>query len=88
VRVPTVRSDDGPRSVLEAIKMGFWDFEPPEVESNQFDSTEAMPGTKAKLDVLAQRVQRGLPLWHPDDRDEVPEDREHFQQPVGKAKPR
>ena len=86
--MPTVRSDDGPRSVLEAIKMGFWDFEPPEVESNQFDSTEAMPGTKAKLDVLAQRAQSGLPLWHPDDRDEVPEDRETFEQPIRSAKPR
>ena len=60
-----------PRSVLEAIKMGLWDFEPPEVESNQFDATDAMPGTKAKLSVLAERVESGLPLWHPSDRDDM-----------------
>jgi len=77
-----------PRSVLEAIKMGFWDFEPPEVESSQFECTEAMPGTKAKLEVLAQRVENGLPLWHPDDRDEVPEDRGHIDEPARPIKPR
>jgi hypothetical protein len=60
-----------PRSVLEAIKMGFWDFEPPDVASSQYDATDAMPGTKAKLDVLAERVHCGLPLWHPSDRDDM-----------------
>ena len=68
--------------------MGLWDFEPPEVASSQFDATEAMPGTKAKLDVLAQRVGRGLPLWHPEDRDEVPEEHAEIEQPVSKVKPR
>ena len=77
-----------PKSVLEAIKLGLWDFEPPEVESGQFDSTEAMPGTKAKLAVLAERVQCGLPLWHPNDRDEVPEDHGQIEQPARAAKPR
>ena len=60
-----------PKSVLDAIKMGFWDFEPPEVDSGQFDCTDAMPGTKAKLAVLAERVEGGLPLWHPEDRDDI-----------------
>ncbi len=60
-----------PRSVLEAIKMGLWDFEPPEVKSTQFDATNSMPGTKEKLDVLAERVGNGLPLWHPSDRDDI-----------------
>jgi hypothetical protein len=68
--------------------MGLWDFEPPEVASSQFDSTDAMPGTKTKLDVLAERVQLGLPLWHPDDRDEVPDDGEPFEPPARKNKPR
>ena len=77
-----------PRSVLEAIKMGYWDFEPPEVESSQFESTDAMPGTRAKLEVLAQRAESGLPLWHPNDRDEVPEDRSQVDPPVGTRKPR
>ena len=84
----TGNSNSAPRSVLEAIKMGLWDFEPPEVESSQFDSTEAMPGTKAKLNVLAERVQSGLPLWHPQDRDEVPEDRTEIEEPARAAKPR
>ena len=60
-----------PKSVLEAIKMGYWEFEPAEVGADQFDCTDAMPGTEAKLEVLAGRVQRGLPLWHPADREEL-----------------
>ena len=60
-----------PRSVLEAIKMGFWDFEPPEVEYTQFDASDAMPGTEEKLRVLCERAQNGLPLWHREDREDV-----------------
>ena len=60
-----------PRSVLEAIKMGIWDFEPPEVDFSRFEASDAMPGTKEKLQVLAARVGSGLPLWHPEDRDDV-----------------
>ncbi|MCG8450035.1 MAG: hypothetical protein MI725_10720 [Pirellulales bacterium] len=58
------------KSVLEAIKQGEWDFEPDQVEETNYDSTSAMPGTDAKLSVMAQRVQAGLPLWHRDDRTE------------------
>lgn len=57
-----------PNSVLDAIKMGFWDFEPDNVGRDRFDATEALPGTSEKLDVLAERVRRGLPLWHQSDR--------------------
>ncbi|MEX1041030.1 MAG: hypothetical protein WDZ51_10385 [Pirellulaceae bacterium] len=57
-----------PNSVLDAIKMGIWDFEPQKVESQSFDSTPALPGSNEKLDVLAQRLATGLPLWHPSDR--------------------
>ena len=60
-----------PKSVLDAIKMGFWDFEPIEVQSSDFDCTDSMPGTKEKLQVLAERVRGGLPMWHPEDRDDV-----------------
>ena len=70
-----------PRSVLEAIKMGFWDYEPPEVEGTQYDATGAMPGTREKLDTLAERVRTGLPLWHPEDRDDM-------DQPAPTRKPR
>ena len=57
-----------PTSVLDAIKMGIWDYEPEDSKGNPFDSTEALPGTDEKLAVLAQRLQEGLPLWHPSDR--------------------
>jgi hypothetical protein len=58
-------------SVLDAIKMGHWDFEPAEVPASQYDSTDAMPGTREKLEVLAQRLRNGFPLWHPKDRDDA-----------------
>ncbi len=60
-----------PKSVLEAIKMGFWDFEPPTVEFGKFDAADSMPGTKDKLKILAERAENGLPLWHENDRDDM-----------------
>ncbi|MGW8257464.1 MAG: hypothetical protein ACWGMZ_08270 [Thermoguttaceae bacterium] len=60
-----------PKSVLEAIKLGLWDFEPPEVDSDQFKPADAMPGTKEKLEVLAERARTGLPLWNKADREEL-----------------
>ena len=57
-----------PSTVLEAIKLGLWDFEPKEVEYEDFEACGAMPGTSAKLTILAERVRMGLPLWHPADR--------------------
>ena len=61
-------SNEVPKSVLEAIKMGQWDFEPQEVDRGEFDSTEAVPGSDEKLAMFAERVRTGLPLWHPEDR--------------------
>ncbi len=63
------------KSVLEAIREGFWDFEPKKVEEDLFDPTGAMPGTREKLAVMAERVKSGLPLWHGGDRTEY--DDEH-----------
>ena len=60
-----------PRSILEAIKLGLWEFEPSEVAEEKFDATGAMPGTKDKLAVLADRVHDGLPLWHSEDREDL-----------------
>jgi len=57
-----------PQSVLEAIKMGMWDYEPDEHGSNEYEPTGAMPGSHEKLSVLSERVRLGLPLWHPNDR--------------------
>ena len=57
-----------PNSVLDAIKMGIWDYEPEPTNTNRYNPTEALPGTDEKLSILAERVRRGLPLWHPSDR--------------------
>ncbi len=58
-----------PQSVLDAIKSGNWKFEPQEFMAvNNFNSTSALPGTDQKLEVLAERIRNGLPLWHPEDR--------------------
>jgi hypothetical protein len=51
--------------------MGWWDFEPPDVDHENYDGTDAMPGTKEKVEVLAARLREGLPLWHPDDRRDI-----------------
>jgi hypothetical protein len=42
------------------------DFNPAETE--EFRSTEAPAGSREKIAILAERVQRGMPLWHPSDR--------------------
>ena len=56
------------RNVLDAIREGDWFFEPESVEPAGFQATSAIPGTKEKLTVLADRVRAGLPLWHESDR--------------------
>ena len=57
------------RNVFEAIlECGHdEDFNPAE-SSAEFRRTDAPAGSKAKIDMLADRVMRGLPLWHPEDR--------------------
>lgn len=60
-----------PKSILEAIKLGLWEFEPSEVPSEEYDATGNMPGTREKLDVLADRIANGEPLWHPSDREDI-----------------
>lgn len=57
-----------PHSIIEAIKLGIWDYEPDGNRPPEFDATVALPGTQEKLSVLANRIEQGLPLWHPSDR--------------------
>jgi hypothetical protein len=57
-----------PHSVLEAIKLGIWDYEPNDPGRTVYQATRALPGTDEKLEIMAQRVRQGLPLWHPEDR--------------------
>ena len=56
------------RNVFETIlKYGHdEDFAP--TENDEFSPTQAPAGSRQKLDVLAQRIEMGLPLWHPEDR--------------------
>jgi hypothetical protein len=63
-----------PETVLEAIKQGLWDFEPRELECEEFEACCEMPGTAGKLLALAERVRLGLPLWHPEDRQDCESD--------------
>jgi hypothetical protein len=37
-------------------------------ETDDFVRTDAPAGSRAKIDMLAERVMQGLPLWHPEDR--------------------
>jgi hypothetical protein len=57
-----------PHSVLEAISLGVWDYEPEQRDETGYEATQALPGTTEKLEVMALRVRLGLPLWHPHDR--------------------
>jgi hypothetical protein len=56
------------RNVLDAIRDGDWFFEPSEVDAKLYQATSAIPGSREKLDILAERVRAGLPLWHELDR--------------------
>ena len=47
-------------SVLEAIRQGHWDFEPETVKDDQYDSTEALPGSHAKIQELAEQGKRWI----------------------------
>lgn len=64
----TVGATNMSRSILDAIKLGVWDFEPSPMSPEQYGATAAEPGSLEKLDVLAERLAQGKPLWHPEDR--------------------
>ena len=55
------------RNVFEIIELYGHDenFEPHHTED--FAPTSAPAGSKQKIDILAERIQRGMPLWHPED---------------------
>jgi hypothetical protein len=57
-----------PRSVIDAIKQGDLTFEPASRDAADSKATVAMPGTAEKIDVLAQRLAEGEPLFHPRDK--------------------
>jgi len=60
------------RNVFEIIELYGHDenFEPQ--CTAEFQPTCAPAGSKQKIDVLADRIQRGMPLWHPEDSTDSP----------------
>ncbi len=55
-------------SILEAVKLGLWDFEPHSVDVAEFEASDETPGTREKLDVLASHVRQGMRDWYSDGR--------------------
>lgn len=56
-----------PKNVHEAIKLGNVNLFQPS-DALPPEATDALPGTEEKIAMLAERVEQGLPLYHPDDR--------------------
>jgi hypothetical protein len=56
------------RNVFEAILECGHDEDFIPVETEDFLPTDAPAGSRRKLEILAERAQKGLPLWHPRDR--------------------
>jgi hypothetical protein len=56
------------RNVFEAILECGHDEDFMPVETDEFGATDAPAGSRAKIDILAERVMRGQPLWHTKDR--------------------
>lgn len=56
------------RNVFEAILESGHDEDFSPAETGEFGETDAPAGSRAKIDVLAERVLQGQPLWHPKDR--------------------
>ena len=58
------------RNVFEAILQCGHDEDFAPAETEEFCPTDAPAGSPAKISVLAERVQKGLPLWHGEDRND------------------
>jgi predicted pyridoxine 5'-phosphate oxidase superfamily flavin-nucleotide-binding protein len=60
------------RNVFEIIELYGHDenFEP--VKTEEFTPTTAPAGSREKIHILAERIQRGMPLWHPEDSTDNP----------------
>jgi hypothetical protein len=56
------------RNVFEAILECGHDEDFVPRASDEFAATDAPAGSRTKIEILAERVLRGLPLWHPEDR--------------------
>ena len=53
------------KNVFETIATFGADDEFAPLLTDNFVPTSAEPGSRKELEVMAERVKRGLPLWHP-----------------------
>lgn len=58
------------RNVFDAILECGHDEDFVPAETDEFMATDAPAGSPAKIEILAERVRRGLPLWHGEDRND------------------
>ncbi len=56
------------KNVFEAILECGHDEDFMPEETDDFNATDAPAGSRMKIEILAERVLRGQPLWHPRDR--------------------
>lgn len=56
------------RNVFDAILECGHDEDFVPAASDEFTATDAPAGSRAKIDILADRIRKGMPLWHPEDR--------------------
>jgi hypothetical protein len=56
------------RNVFQAILECGHDADFFPAADETFRATDAPAGSREKLEVLAERLRRGVPLWHPSDR--------------------
>ena len=57
-----------PANVFEAIRESGHDEDFLPVVTEEFIPTDVPAGSKTKVQVLADRVRKGMPLWHPKDK--------------------
>jgi len=58
------------KNVFEAILTYGHDEDFAPDDGEHFQPTQAPAGSRQKIDVLAERVKEGQPLWHPEDRED------------------
>jgi hypothetical protein len=59
------------RNLFETIEQTGNDEGFESCESPSFQGTAAAPGSLEKIEILRLRVELGLPLWHPADRNDL-----------------
>lgn len=68
-KIPIQISDSSaPKAVIKESQKSLLDWLAYEPKTDvKFPPTSALPGSPEKIDVLAERYEQGLPLWHAQD---------------------